>query len=815
MTFEEAVEIIHKGNCLLVLGSGFSAEAKNSLGEKLPRAYELANLMDERTGEDSEGDLGLSAESYIEAFGETAMIDFLKQLLTPMSLSSSQEMIAKLPWRRIYTTNYDDIIESGARKAGKRVEGVSLSDNPSDYRNKRNLVVHLNGRLGNLSKATLRDEFKLTNSSYLTQEFTESAWWKDIFVYDLKDCDAVFFIGISLNYDLDIKRIVFENCTAQKSFFILSGDEKKTNIRRISKLGTAKPIGLDNFAALATPQYALSQEARPMPEIPTSAFHRIRNSDSRPEISDSLVRDLLIWGNISDDCLQYSALEPCNYNYLLYRDNLNKAERIIDNGGRNIVIHGNVGNGKSIFLKCLLHRLANNGYNVYLYNADESGNVQRELESICSASDKKTIIAIESYNSNRELVSLFAALRGDCQLIVTERTSLNDIHLDWLKGTLGEEISEISLNRLHDNEIEQLINYLDITGVWGDFAVKKYWQKKRFIEAECRREFRSVLLQLLETKPILDHIRGIVEKVEGNGVFYKSLILVLLSSFADFQTDIYEISSAIDLDLMSNSSFNRNETIKEFIDFSTGRAKATSPIMAEVVLKRLIKPDKIIETVTGMFKRLDQYNSSSDRKVLRKLMTYSTLYTILAPHLGNNAVKKITDFYSNIKDCRICKSNPHFWLQYAIALLETKDFPSAGIYFKNAYSFASDKENFNRVQIDNHYARFLLESGIEYDDDHYLDSFLKAHTLLLNPQFMKETKYYPFKVAKLYLPYYEKYAAKMEIHEMALFKEKVDEMLRQLKTYEQKVGEAAPRRDVAEAKSGLETILNDTQNFKL
>ena len=60
---DEVIEKILEGNCLLFLGSGFSAGAYNIMDEKMPVGGGLAQMLDEKTGEDNNGDLEESAES--------------------------------------------------------------------------------------------------------------------------------------------------------------------------------------------------------------------------------------------------------------------------------------------------------------------------------------------------------------------------------------------------------------------------------------------------------------------------------------------------------------------------------------------------------------------------------------------------------------------------------------------------------------------------------------------------------------------------------------------------------------------------------
>lgn len=82
--------------------------------------------------------------------------------------------------------------------------------------------MHLNGSVYNLSAGTMSTEFKLTSSSYLTQLFLDSSW-QNLFEYDIRDSDLIVFIGFSLRYDLDIKRLLWEDSdTKKKCVFIMA-----------------------------------------------------------------------------------------------------------------------------------------------------------------------------------------------------------------------------------------------------------------------------------------------------------------------------------------------------------------------------------------------------------------------------------------------------------------------------------------------------------------------------------------------------------------------------------------------------------------
>lgn len=68
---------------------------------------------------------------------------------------------------------------------------VTLSSRMKEYKDKKSIVIHLNGSIANLKPSTLTEEFKLSASSYNTQSFLNSEW-VSLFRYDVQDADAIF-----------------------------------------------------------------------------------------------------------------------------------------------------------------------------------------------------------------------------------------------------------------------------------------------------------------------------------------------------------------------------------------------------------------------------------------------------------------------------------------------------------------------------------------------------------------------------------------------------------------------------------------------
>lgn len=149
MEFEDALSYINLGNSLLFVGSGFSIGATNSCGTSLPTGFDLARILYQECNEPSdEGNLQDASNLYIEQFGETSLVNRLKSLFLikdPRNITNDQKFITSLPWKRVYTTNYDNIIELGYEHSGRKIYPKTLSDRLFDFNEKNKLCIHLNG----------------------------------------------------------------------------------------------------------------------------------------------------------------------------------------------------------------------------------------------------------------------------------------------------------------------------------------------------------------------------------------------------------------------------------------------------------------------------------------------------------------------------------------------------------------------------------------------------------------------------------------------------------------------------------------------
>lgn len=811
MDLKEALNYIFNGQSMLFTGSGFSLGAKNLIGN-VPRAGELVTCLDRETGYDSGGDLGYAAEEYIRQKGEYQMVGLLKSLFTVKEITKAQEAISKQRWLRIYTTNYDQIVEIGGRKNSLARHSVTLSDQVNDYKDLKNEVIHLNGCIDNLTVDKLNDEFKLTNVSYLTRDFQNSEWL-DLFQFDLKDARAIFFVGFSMRYDLDIKRLIAMEAYKDKCFFIISPKESDKNKRQLDQFGTVLPIGTEGFADVLDKAYAGFTPA--LTKIPPIylCFKEYSPRHSRPKIKDKDVSNLFLRGEIDDSMIDYSIHEPSTYLYYINRSQLSRAMTLIENGCKRIVINSDLGNGKSLFIKGLGILLSGSGYKVYEFKREEIS-VSREIDEICSIKDKKVAIILENYSSYKNVLKDLKLRCTDQVLIFTERSVKNDMAIDALSLQFGKP-AEIDLNVLCDDEIRQLIAIMDKYGLWGKSAARRNDQKYDTIKNYYHGSLSSVLLDIISSPNIIGKYQSEISKIKKGAILYEALILILINRYFELNLDLEMLSVAIDDDLLNNYTLRRDPIIKQFIDFSNLEINVRSSVFSEAILKNVIDPVAIGRVLIKAFKRINIHRGEPKyKRILFSFLSSSNLIRLL-DRKGENNQSILIDFFEQIRDCEFCRNNPHYWLQYAIVKLREPDYDMANMFFKNAYSFASKKPDFDTYQIDNHYARYLMENSTRnIDDKNFMKTVSRVQDILTEPSHLKDTKYYPFRVAQNYFPFYKKYKARMTKKERSTFAVYCEKLLKMIDIYLKSSPGYSHRKDVMNAKKDLEVIIADVANTK-
>lgn len=773
MTLENAVDNILSGECILFTGAGYSFGTTNLNNNNPKNGGRLTSFLYSECGiVENDFDLKNASEIYQETHGESKLIELLRKEFTIKEVSPNHRVIASLPWKRVYTTNYDNSLELSFTQESKLLTGITINEKINQYLDKRTFCVHLNGFIENLTPSKLRNEFKLTNSSYLTSDFLRSPWI-DLFRHDIQNSKAVLFIGFSCEGDLDISRIIAEYTTHDNIFFIVKKGESGLSIRKLERYGKVFDLELEGISLLINErkkQYIPTESTFLEPR----SFEKVINNSKVPQLKDKNVIDLFYKGVLDSGLINYSIMDNVKYPYYIKRKQINDIIEYINDGGRNILLHSDLGNGKTLMVQGIANELTRIGYEVYFFKKVYT-NTNEEIESLCR-NKPKSLIIIENYSNNLDLLKRINLFRTEeTIIIVTERSISNDTNYLLLeKFIFGDSTNYLTknINILSDEEIEALIKIADLYGLWGENAPSSIERKKSIFINKYDSSFRLFLLALLESPDIKERFNKLLLSIkDANESFFQATLLILSSHLFDFNLNFDDLINILDDELLENPSFYNNDRLLEIIDFKSQSFLVRSSVLAESLLVKNQFHDELIDLLITVVKRLDvRLYDKNSFQIIKSITSFSRLQNIF--NLNENPKYRpiILGFFEEVKSTHYAKKNPHFWLQYAIAKLSIRDYPIAKKYFDTAYGFAKEDSNFETFQIDNHYARYLIENEIINGSiESCMDIFIQVHNILSNRNDANANRHYPIRVAINYGRFYDTYYANISEQDQKVF----------------------------------------------
>ena len=759
--FDQLLEQVLDGRAILFAGAGFSLGAVNLRGNPFKTGGQLADHFSQQLGLPDGTPLDDAAEEFANRKGAPGLIKELELEFTAKSITPAHLKLAQFPWKRIYTTNYDNVFETAFHQAGKRLKAVTLRDNIREIPSDSPVCVHFNGYVGDLNISTVWSDVKLTDTSYLTSSVASSPW-AVLFRQDMEMARAVFFVGYSMA-DLDIKRIVFESRSLKdKTFFALGAAPAALTLRRAERFGTVLNLDTGTFAAALAKKatgYNPSGETEPL----SYCLRKFSVSPPVGDIPDRFIFELLLYGRAMPDAI-WGSLHG-GQRYSMHRQVAQTALGRIKSGCRAIVIHSNLGNGKSLLLEQLKCITADEGFQVYSFF--QSGDSLSEEIDWALKSHERTIFFVDNYPEWLDSLKLVASHLGEkTTLVLSARTSAHDVLVDRLSEILRiKDLTEIPIDVLADEELKWLVGFFDEYGLWGERAAWSPTKKLNYLKLECSGQWHAVLIRLFESPQISARLKAIFEDVKNQRNYYEILVTILILAVMGYQPSL---SVLVDLcgSRILETGFRRDKAMQEIIDFGRGEVRLRSAVLGEHILKQLADPNTTVHVLISLARVADK--SAVVAPYFFELFKNLTRFTNLQRFLPQSERRRgIIRYYETIKGLRNCATNPLFWLQYAIACLVFEEYDRAEKYFEAAYSYAKRRGTYDSYQIDNHYARFLLMQAVALGDaDKSMTAFRKARKIIF-AQIRGERLHYPFRVAAFLREFYESFALKLKKEQKA------------------------------------------------
>ncbi|MBC3436044.1 SIR2 family protein [Pseudomonas sp. BW16M2] len=741
---------INSGKAILFTGAGFSSTSINIQNDDLPRATELARKICELGKFEIDDDLRYASEYYLDKdLGKEALIDLLKTTFTCRETTPAQQAIAAANWRRIYTTNYDNTLEQAALANSKLLETVDISRSPKEFTKNAKTCIHLNGAITKLTPSTLENQFKLSTSSYVSPDSFLSSPWHFQFKRDLDTCSALVFIGYSL-YDIEIQKILYENRhLVEKTYFITQKNPSSKSTFTLKKYGQILAIGVEEFGNLLAP--LLCSEERSTTEN-LSAIRAYEPTESDTPIRDRDVESLILYGDTTQAAVDRYILRDPDVPFLVNRKELEIVERFTQ-AKRHTVLIGTFGNGKSLLLQQIAPYLFTKGYDVY-FLSDPDGDFSQDIEIIRGG--KKSVVLIDDYPHHIDLIKTIGHLHPEnVHIITTARIYAHEYLRNKLKD-YSFSYQELSIDQLSEQETTELIEIIDNLGAWGDKAYYSQQQKFSFLANDNDSQISLTLLSLFNSDQIKKRVAALLNFF-GDGqtpqeqLYKDTAFAIALIEIIGLQTSNSLISEIALNDEIYSDALRQNESFQQLFRLSDSGVRSKSSLFSMALIRNHFLPSYTVPQLLRIAKKYGAMDNKNqfENEAFRSVVKFSFIERLLP---DANKKSNIRDYYERLKNnVDWLKSDPHFWLQYAMAQIPFKEYAKAQQYIDQSYALAKKKINYHTNHHDTQQGRLYLLIALEPKTDAPHEYFSKAHKLFCKI----DNDIYKFRQVIRYTDYYE------------------------------------------------------------
>lgn len=762
MLIEDAIMYAIEGNALLFLGAGFTHKAKNMANDEFPLGSDLCDRLIKDgeidvTGESENDirDLGYISERYLEKNTKRDLLKLLNDQFKCKKYTDDQKEVGKIPWKRIYTTNYDNVFEKISMDLDIDREPIMPEKRSSEVLNFNHAIVHINGYINSVTEEKLDSTFKLLNSSYQKRTIPESDWAISL-QNDILNAKCFICIGYSLDYDLELQQIFATDEELKNKCIFVTWEPSKRVRSNMIKFGEIYDKGIEGFAkeiqkvsathSTIEHTYTLNCLREVVPLGNNTSF----------AIADKDVSDLFFNGTIKMETL-FSA--NC-FQYIVDREYSQDIIDAVAGECRAAILHSDMGNGKSILVRLLETMLLKQSKGKVYYLDRINSFLRDDLDHICMERGIKFVF-VENYN--RIIDSPYARIfslydRDDIRYIFTVRSYLNDNlygrFLDQFKIP-ENRIALYDINVMSEAESIAMRNLLNKYSLWGSNSVLSQAKKLKYIQKRCNGEIKNIMLDVLKSDYMKEKIHKVIEKLFENNDLKQITLLIFICEVIALELNLSDITLLLGKQSIT-ASFTRNDSIREFLDFRRNIVSLKSPLVAYHIIQEYDFNYDIERILRKVLLVLNSHsNINKYENMLRMLISYSNLRLIFSQK-DSQVNEQIIGIYELGKELPYHERNPFFWLQYAIARMEINDYKTADIYLQNAAAYSEKKYNKELWQIEIQKARLLLEQTIqENNSKQAYKNFELAHNLLYN----NETPdiHYPLRQVTLYKKYYMKF----------------------------------------------------------
>lgn len=755
MVLDRACSQIAWGNVTLFLGAGFSLGAKNLLRGDVLSGRQLKDhfLKLSRTSDpDGHYDLQAAAQAYIEAPNSNIIRELIDNF-TISETSDDHRLLARHHFRRIYTTNYDDCFHKASTEIGHKCVDLDLRDHPDEATPDVNHVIHIHGKITNITKENFEKQFYLTEPNAKPIPFTVGTMATH-FRNDLLASEWIIFVGYSLN-DPHIKNILSDHGTsiANKTIFIGHSSDPHPLRERLAAFGHYYDIGLPGLIDRIARAPVLNKTHSAIP----NNFRRIefpQNGDS-DTVSREDVRDEFLIGALPNK--NFSALT-------LFRSvNPYYAERNHPEFNRAICIHGDTGNGKSVASKQLLYKLHQQGYRIVEYIG---GDVEWSTLSRFLEVEQNVAVFIEDIVGKLEKAkNIFGVSGKNIRFVLTSKTKDWEIRRADIESSFGNDLRNWNINKLSTSEAKDTVRILNENILWGDRSGFDDDRKLFLVKETCKSEVRGLLFALFDGGSVRQRMDEIfdgiarLDKDHFDIVCLNSIFSYSRIRHKEYFSSLGNLDDLLDLriDFSSFTEDLSKNGIKELFNAETGEFAIKSAVLSRHFLVNHLSIDELLSLSIRCLKNIENYLYTEDEfyKDLSKALLQFNLYKEIYSSSDIDSSEKllidnekfhrsIHAFYDSCKEMRIAKNDPMFVIQLSKSHLNKGNFDTCFELIAAADKMFGPKGD--KYQLQTHHAEVILRRRWQLDEYDDFEDERQAFEMLRGVIERRNDAYHPFGV---------------------------------------------------------------------
>lgn len=787
MNLDTIIRSALDGQAILFAGSGFNYQAKNIGGNSFITGDKLRDKLATECGYTSSTlDLSRIAGIYKKKFSASRLIHLLREEFTVAEIKPHHETVLSVPWRRVYTTNYDRVIEMASDANGFPMTSVTMSDE-IHQREKDYVCVHVNGFIDRLNSRTLETEFKLTDRSYNAETLVGKPYF-ELMKSDFQTSRCIVIIGFSMNFDLDITRLLALPHIKNKTVFIVSSEIGDDEYDSLSEYAACEKIGIQGFAA----QVDIVKKGHKTLDLPVyyrNFTHEYHETWFSGNMSHMELANFYCAGVEKE--YVYSQDRTGNYRYLVARDMLFDLMRQIYEEKFFFVV-SNLGNGKSIFLHMLRRELA--GYDIHVFTYQRGGSDwEQDVENIGKTKGYKVVI-IDSYISALDILTAFQRFGiQNTTFILADRTSIHLKAYHKLRKIIPLDHKRqrfICLDKLSESETEAVASIFVREGLLSrKYKTSRIEDISAYLVDTCKSEFVNILLDSFNSSDIKKRILDLYihRRQDVSENIYNMCIFALVRTLLNVNLSEFDIFDLFDVDYVELRSYDL-DFVNEVFEIDNNAVMAKSSIVARELLVNVIEFQSIIDVMVFVFHKANRRYKSSHtmEEMLKNLLSHSNF---LMYHDRPDCFDGIVRYYDEIRNDDFCVDNLFFWEQFACSYIDIRQFSAAKRCIETAYTIAKGRRGFVPYQIDSVFGRCVMEEVLDVgfdgsSPDIVISALQQCHrTLMEHYTEDGNNVYYTFRIGGRYADFLLKFISIFDRRQINIYIQCSVEMLNKMNAY--------------------------------